>query len=130
MKNIKTLLIAGLLISSTGTFAQQKTIAKKKMVGTSQQISQKKSTAEDRATKETEVMKNTLGLSDSQVSRVSVLNLKVEEKIQTILDSNMSDSKKKEFIEGNMNDKLNVLSTILSKEQLAKYKASLSTVKL
>ncbi len=130
MKNIKTLLIAGLLISSTGTFAQQKTIAKKKTVGTSQQISQKKSTAEDRATKETEVMKNTLGLSDSQVSRVSVLNLKVEEKIQTILDSNMSDSKKKEFIEGNMNDKLNVLSTILSKEQLAKYKASLSTVKL
>jgi len=130
MKNIKTLLIAGLLISSTGVFAQQKTVTTKKTVGTPEQVSLNKSTPEERAKKETQLMKTTLNLSDTQVERVSILNLKVEEKIQAILDSNMSDSKKKEFIEGNMNDKLNVLSTILSKEQLAKYKTSLSSVKL
>ena len=125
MKNIKTLLIAGLLITSTGVFAQQKTMTKSQT-----STLEKVSTPEERAKKETEMMKNTLNLSDNQVNRVSILNLKVEEKIQAILDGNMTSTKKKEFIEGNRNEKMKVLSSILSKEQLEKYKTILSQVKL
>lgn len=129
MKNIKTLLIAGLLISSSALFAQEKkSTANRTEARPATQV--KITTPEERAKNETEKMRTTLNLTETQVERVSILNLKVEEKIQAIMDSDMTKEKKKEFIAGNMNDKLGVLSTILSKEQLNEYKTSIAGVKL
>ncbi len=130
MKKIKTLLIAVLVITSTSVFAQQKTIAKKKSVGIAQTVSKQVNTPEERAKKETEIMKKELNLSDEQTERVSILNLKVEQKIQAIVDGDLPEDKKKEFIAGNMNEKLKVLSTILDEKQLAKYKALIANKKI
>ncbi len=127
MKNIKTLLIAGLLISTSSVFAQQKSIATKKEKKTVS-IVQQKDTPEERAKLQTKKMTKELNLTDEQVEKVAALNLKVEQKIQAIIDGEMSEERKKEFIEGNKNEKMKVLSTILTKEQMKKYRSSISNM--
>ncbi len=130
MKNIKTLLIAGLLITTTGVFAQDKKVAKKKTIGIAQTVSVKEDTPEIRAEKQTNLMKEELNLTPQQTEKVSVLNTKVEQKIQAIIDGNLPEEKKKAFIAGNMKDKLAALSTILDDKQIAKYKALVASNKL
>jgi len=77
---------------------------------------------QDKADKMTEHMTEELELTDAQVERVKVLNLKVAEKIKAIKeDDSMSKEKKKEFIEGNMEDHKNVMKSILTADQFVKY---------
>ena len=81
-------------------------------------------TPQSRATAQTEAMTQLLNLTPAQITDVSQLNLKVEQKIEVIKTSNFSKAKKKEFINGNLSDKMKVLSVILTEKQLEKYKAS------
>jgi len=63
-----------------------------------------------------------LALSPEQVSQIEALNEKVIQKIEAIRDNTqMDDSKKREFIRGNQGDHKLVMSTILTPEQFAEY---------
>ena len=128
MKNIKTLLLAGILISSTGLFAQTKNATDIRVSEDAKEVSldQKKnaSSPESISKKQTAKMTKQLNLTPDQKEKVSNLNLRVQQKIDAVKKSNISEEKKQEFIQGNMNDRLNMLSTILTKEQLAKYTAT------
>ena len=110
-----------MLISSTGLIAQE---SDKNNQTSNSQIEATSNTPEERANIETNRMVKMLGLSKNQKNRVSILNLKVEEKIEVIRMSKMVEEKKDEFIQGNLKDRMNVLSTILTEEQMNKYKAS------
>ena len=75
-----------------------------------------------KADKMTKHMTEELELTDDQVERVKVLNLKVAEKIKAIKeDETMSKEKKKEFIKGNMKDHKNVMKSILTADQFVKF---------
>jgi hypothetical protein len=89
-----------------------------------------KSTPEDRAAKQTAEMTEKLSLTPEQVEKVSVLNLKVENKIAVIKkDAAMTKEKKREFIKGNKKDHMSVMKTILTAEQLVSYEAWLAEKK-
>lgn len=84
----------------------------------------KNRTPEEIAADKTEKMKKFLGLSEKQEADVLALNLKVAQKIQAIRDNEeFTKEKKKEFVEGNMNDFKTVLKTILTEEQFKKFEA-------
>ena len=124
MKNIKTLLVGALLLSASSMYAQKQV----KTTPTVQKVdikAMKLDTSEARAIRETEKMTTMLDLTEAQVNRVSVLNLKVEEKIEVIKLSRMVEEKKKVMIEGNLTDRINVLRSILTQDQFDEYTASL-----
>lgn len=129
MKNIKTIVLGVLLIGSTGAFAQNdlNKITVSDDINKNQTInsSQPKLTPKSIAAKQTKKMVALLGLTSDQTIKVGDLNLKVQEKIAAIKSSDKSDERKQEFINGNLKDRLNVLSSILTEEQFVKYKASL-----
>jgi hypothetical protein len=79
---------------------------------------------EERARKKTDHMTEHLGLSEEQEEQVYQLNLKVGQKIKAIKDNpEMSEEKKKEFIQGNRKDFKTVLTSILTAEQMEKFEA-------
>jgi len=85
---------------------------------------QKKKTYTERAAALTDEMTEALSLTPEQVEKVRVLNLKVADKIHVIKnDESMTKEKKKEFIKGNKADHLNVMSTILTDDQMVTYEA-------
>lgn len=84
----------------------------------------RKKTPGERAEAKTERMRTDLNLTEDQVERVRILNLKVENKIQAIRDdASMSKEKKREFIKGNKEDHKRVMESILTPEQLETYEA-------
>ena len=75
-------------------------------------------TSEVVAKEQTDLMKQYLNLSEAQYTDAYQLNLKVADKIHVILDKNdWSEERKKEFIEGNLKDRRNAMSRILTEEQ-------------
>lgn len=129
MKNIKTIILGVLLVGTTGAFAQNdlNTITVSDDFNKDQTISspQTKTTPKSIAGKQTKKMVALLELTPDQTLKVGDLNLKVQEKIAAIKSSDKSAEKKQEFINGNLKDRLNTLSSILTEAQFVKYKASL-----
>ena len=124
MRKIKTLLVSALLISAASLQAQNEIIPKpsaKKI----KQINLKIEVPEAKAKHQTEQMIKMLNLTVSQVTNISDLNLKVQKKIETIRVSQMTEEKKKEFIQGNLNDRMNALKTLLTESQFEEYSTSL-----
>ena len=124
MRKIKTLLVSALLISAASLQAQNEIIPKpsaKKI----KQINLKIEVPEAKAKHQTEQMIKMLNLTVSQVTNISDLNLKVQKKIETIRVSHMTEEKKKEFIQGNLNDRMNALKTLLTESQFEEYSTSL-----
>jgi hypothetical protein len=100
MKFIK--LIAFTVLFSGGVFAQQSIEAK--------------------AQEQTSEMSQLLNLDAAQKDRVYILNLKVAEKIEAIENNaELSDTKKEEFIQGNLMDRSRVMRSLLNDEQYAIY---------
>lgn len=124
MINIKTLLVGAILISATTLQAQKETNAKPAAQKV-KQINLKTEAPEARAKHQTEQMTAMLDLTESQIVSISDLNLKVQKKLEAIKVSQMSEEKKKEFIQGNLNDRMNVLKTLLTESQFEEYSASL-----
>lgn len=82
----------------------------------------RKKTLEEKMRAKTDRMTEELGLTPQQDADLYRLNIKVAQKIRAIKeDPDMSDEKKKEFIQGNKQDYKNVLSTILTEEQMKKF---------
>lgn len=69
-----------------------------------------------------DVLTTELSLTSDQVTQIQALNEKVVQKIQAIQNNTeMDESKKREFIRGNRDDHKRVMSTILSPEQFTAY---------
>ena len=82
----------------------------------------KKKTTEERSAEKTAKMAEKLSLTPEQIKQVDDLNLKVANKIQAIKQNKTSaPEKKREFIQGNMNDYKTIMKTILTPEQWTKY---------
>jgi len=124
MKNIKTLLVGALLLSASSMHAQ-KVVTEAPTVQKTEKRVFKLETPEARAKHQTEQMTTMLDLTEAQVARVSILNLKVEEKIEAVRNSRMIEEKKKEFIQGNLNDRMSTLKQLLTEDQYNEYSASL-----
>lgn len=124
MKNIKTLLVGAILLSATSMQAQKQIIVKPTVQKVERKVF-KLDTPEARAKYQTQQMTTMLDLTEAQVARVSILNLKVENKIEVIRNSRMMEEKKKEFIQGNLNDRMSALKSLLTKDQFNEYSASL-----
>lgn len=125
MKNIRTLLIGALLLSTAAVFGQKEINFKPKV----QKAERKQfilKTPEARAQFETKKMTAMLDLTEAQVARVSALNLKVENKIEAVNLRKITDEKKQEFIKGNLADRMTMLKRFLSKDQFDEYSASLN----
>lgn len=103
---------------------QQAKLAEVKEEKKAQRKASKKKTTAERAAAKSDKMVEKLSLDSDQEEKVRTLNLKVAMKIEAIKkDDSMSKEKKKEFIEGNMNDHMIVMKTILTAEQLVTYEA-------
>jgi len=124
MRNIKTLLVGAILISAT-TLQAQKETSSKPVAQKVKQINLISEAPEARAKHQTEQMTAMLDLTESQIVSISDLNLKVQKKIEAIKVSQMAEEKKKDFIQGNLNDRMNVLKTLLTESQFEEYSASL-----
>ena len=124
MKKLKTIILGILLVGTATSFAQ-KTITISPDFKKQETIQSSKVTPQSIASKQTKKMTKLLGLSAEQTRKVGQLNLKVQEKIAVIKNSKRTEEGKQEFIKGNQRDRLNTLSTILTKEQFEKYKATL-----
>ena len=86
-----------------------------------------KKTPEERAEAQTQRMATALDLTEEQIEKVRILNLKVINKIQVIKeDESMTPEKKKEFIKGNKQDHKSVMKSILTDEQFVKYEEYLA----
>tara|TARA_R110002072_G_scaffold282761_1_gene445830 strand:+ start:55844 stop:56245 length:402 start_codon:yes stop_codon:yes gene_type:complete len=131
MKNIKTIILGLVLISSTTVVAQVNPNKIKRSddfqaQSTIQQADKKsKRSVEDIARKQTAKMSTLLSLTEDQKTKVGELNLKVQQKLEVVRNSKMSEKQKKEQINGNNADRMSALSTILTDEQYKKYAASL-----
>ena len=112
-------------LSTVLTAKQMERLEEMKEEHKSQKEEYNNMTPEQRAAKMTAKMNEELGLSEEQFERIGALNLGVEQKIDVIRnDVSMSDEKKKEFIKGNRQSQHDVLSTILTPEQMEKWKAN------
>lgn len=111
--------LAGLvLLGGVNTYAQQEG-----SISTQTEVVDAK-TPEEKAAEMTAEMTEALALTTEQVEKVSMLNLKVANKIDVIInDDSMDNAKKKEFIAGNKADHKNVMTTILTGDQMATYEA-------
>lgn len=81
-----------------------------------------KRTPEERAAKQTEMMTKELGLTESQASRIKVINLEAAQRMESLRAANETDKKK--IIEQKKainTDRLNSLKAVLNAEQIAKY---------
>tara|TARA_B110000285_G_scaffold139147_1_gene155714 strand:+ start:97 stop:477 length:381 start_codon:yes stop_codon:yes gene_type:complete len=123
MRNIKTLLVGALLISTTSLLGQKETNVKPS-VQKVEKNNFKLDTPEARAKHQTEQMTTMLDLTESQVPNIYNLNLKVQKKLEAIKTSSMVEEKKKEFIQGNLDDRMNTLKRLLTKHQFEEYSAS------
>lgn len=135
MKLYKSLLVGALIISCTAAVAQEETEIKSTEENTAQveRVKVRKiaheMTPEQIAKQQTDKMTGLLSLSEEQTTKVYQLNLMVANKIDVIKKSDMTPERKKEFIEGNRNDRINALNTVLTPEQHAKYVAYVSDKK-
>ncbi|MCO4813711.1 MAG: hypothetical protein KC454_03300 [Flavobacteriales bacterium] len=123
MRIIKILVFGALFLSTNIAKAQKETNAKP-TVKKIESINLKVEGPEASARIQTEQMTKMLDLTESQVTSVSELNLKVQKKIEAIDVSKMTEEKKREFIEGNLNDRMSVLRRLLTKSQFEEYSAS------
>ena len=123
MRIIKILVVGALLLSTNIAKAQKETNAKP-TVKKIESINLKAEGPEVSARIQTEQMTKMLDLTESQVTSVSELNLKVQKKIEAINVSKMTEEKKREFIKGNLNDRMSVLRRLLTKSQFEEYSAS------
>lgn len=123
MRIIKILVVGALLLSTNIAKAQKETNAKP-TVKKIESINLKAEGPEASARIQTEQMTKMLDLTESQVTSVSELNLKVQKKIEAINVSKMTEEKKREFIKGNLNDRMSVLRRLLTKSQFEEYSAS------
>ena len=123
MRIIKILVVGALLLSTNIAKAQKETNAKP-TVKKIESINLKADGPEASARIQTEQMTKMLDLTESQVTSVSELNLKVQKKIEAINVSKMTEEKKREFIKGNLNDRMSVLRRLLTKSQFEEYSAS------
>lgn len=75
-------------------------------------------TSEEIAKTQTDNMKQYLNLSEDQYEKAYYLNLKVADKIHVVMDnSEWNNDRKLIFIEGNLKDRRNAMSSILTEEQ-------------
>ena len=123
MRIIKILVVGALLLSTNIAKAQKETNAKP-TVKKIESINLKAEGPEVSARIQTEQMTKMLDLTESQVTSVSELNLKVQKKIEAINVGKMTEEKKREFIKGNLNDRMSVLRRLLTKSQFEEYSAS------
>ena len=123
MRIIKILVFGALFLSTNIAKAQKETNAKP-TVKKIESINLKVEGPEASARIQTEQMTKMLDLTESQVTSVSELNLKVQKKIEAINVSKMTEEKKREFIKGNLNDRMSVLRRLLTKSQFEEYSAS------
>ena len=83
-----------------------------------------KSAIEEKAQRTTDLMLSELQLTEEQTEKVSMLNHKIEYKLEAVRNNtNYSDAKKREHINGNKESYARVLESILTKEQLDKWAA-------
>ncbi len=127
MKNIKTLILSALLISSTGLFAQKTTANSKqlKKVENPQRLSvqpvSKNHTPEQLAAMETKKMSKDLGLNSVQVSQIIPLNEVFQKDLATIKTSKMMNTAKVEASKRIAETRLSKFKDILTSEQFTKY---------
>ncbi|HIP32159.1 MAG TPA: hypothetical protein EYG86_05305 [Crocinitomicaceae bacterium] len=127
MKNIKTLILSALLISSTGVFAQKTTSDSKQLrkVENPQRLSvqpvSKVQTPERLAALETKKMSKELGLNSVQVSQIIPLNEVFQKDLATIKTSKMMNTAKVEANKRIAETRLSKFKEILTSEQFTKY---------
>lgn len=113
-------------ILTADQLAELKEKEQEKMAKREQMIEKRKKetmmSPEERAKKKTDHLKEELSLTDDQYNKVYDLTLKVSEKIDVIKkDDTMDDTRKKEFVRGNMKDFENEMKMILTAEQFEKF---------
>lgn len=80
---------------------------------------------EDRASRLTEEMTTELSLTSEQVPKVSEINLGIAKKNEGVRNNpNISEDQKKEIYKNNEIARSNMLKSVLTAEQFAKYEAS------
>lgn len=80
---------------------------------------------EDRASRLTEEMTTELSLTSEQVPKVSEINLGIAKKNEGVrTNPNISEDQKKEIYKNNEIARSNMLKSVLTAEQFAKYEAS------
>lgn len=125
---IRNLVLTGcMFLAGSMVFAQEEGKAEEAVV---EQKAHANKSPEDRAKAQTAKLKEVLDLTAEQEEQVYHLNLKVAQKIKAIKEDNeMSDERKKEFIQGNKKDHKSVMKVILTEEQFAEYEEFLAAKK-
>lgn len=120
MNFLKPVIVGTFAIASLSLNAQVEVVPSSTSVETA--AVSPETAAEERSRKQLESLTTELSLTPEQVEQIHNLNVKVEAKIQAIRSNTEMDSaKKQEFIRGNREDQRNMMSTILTPEQFAKY---------
>lgn len=113
MKFFKSILIVALMTSATAIAQNSEPVISEALVAEYNGV-----TSEETAKAQTEEMKAYLNLSDEQYNNVYHLNLKVADKINAIKANEALDAERKKlYIEGNLKDRHNAMSQILTAEQ-------------
>lgn len=115
-------------VLSAEQLEELKKVEKEKMQKKQQMVEKRRKerqmSPEDHAKNKSEHLKQELGLSEDQYTKVYDLTLKVAEKIDVIKkDDTMDQEKKKKFIQGNMKDYRTEMKKILTPEQFEKFEA-------
>ncbi|MBD3749221.1 MAG: hypothetical protein IE931_06985 [Sphingobacteriales bacterium] len=112
MKTKKNLIstIAILFITFTGAFAQKMDLE-----------TLKKMNVDERATYQTELMKSKLYLSQEQLEKISELNVRYSQKMQTIINSSDNKFSKAKAMKNIQDEKEIKLKEILTAEQYREY---------
>ena len=132
MKTIKSVLLGMTLIAGFAVNAQegvQSKSADKNTLPTEMSPDQKKKnklTPEQKAEKKAQKMAESLGLSEAQTERVRIIELGIIQKNRGIRENTTyTPEEKKVYLKENRKAKMNMLSSILTPEQMEKYKADM-----
>jgi hypothetical protein len=119
MNLFKSLLVSGLLINGLSVNAQNKSSEK---ITSSSNIQQLQQTPTQKGISRATKLKIDVDLTSTQYEQVKDLFIKVETKIEAVVNGNdVPQDRKQEFIDGNKNDEAKVLKTILTTDQWETY---------
>lgn len=132
MKAIKSVVLGMTLIAGFAVNAQQGVQSKstdKTALPTEMSPDQKKKdklTPEQKAEKKAQKMAESLGLSEAQTERVRIIELGIIQKNKAIKENTTyTEDEKKLYIKENRKARMNMLSGVLTPEQMEKYKADM-----
>ncbi|MEJ6582689.1 MAG: hypothetical protein QNL61_07010 [Crocinitomicaceae bacterium] len=115
MNLFKSLLVSALLINGLSVNAQNKS---SEQITSSNNIQQLQQTPTQKGISRANKLKIDVNLNSTQHEQVKDLFIKVETKIEAVVNGNdVPQDRKQEFIVGNKNDEAKVLKTILTTDQ-------------